>query len=134
MSEFNNRGMLFKSEDLIKEIQYDGNEQNTFKIKAILPTDIGQISRMRAARQGSLPANMFTEDELAVFDMEASIDFAVQEWPDWCSSESVDSLRQTEMRTWLSNEINKWSNEWQTRLKKNKHKPNKRSSETRVPD
>lgn len=128
MSEFNNRGMLFKSEDLIKEIQYEKNAEDTFKIKAIFPTDVTAIARLRAARQQGIPASQFTDNELELQDMEASIEFAVVEYPEWCDPPGPDGIRDTAMRAWLAVEINKWSNEWQTRLKKNKRGSNKGST------
>lgn len=109
------RNMLILDADREKSIKI---KNDAFKIKAIFPKERNEIARRMAIEQNGMASNTFQMDDLYAFRRGSTVDTCVIDSPDWW--ENANDCIDEEVLDELYKAINKFSDEFQEKLKKNK--------------
>lgn len=113
--EYRVRDLLILEEDRKKSIKIG---EDKFIIKAPFPREQQEIARRLAMDYNGLPVTSFSLDDRYLFTQLATLDVLIVEAPSWWTT--AENCPDAALRDALYDEIQKWSDEFQTQLKKNK--------------
>ena len=114
MKEYKVRNMLFLEKDRQKDEKIGSD---TFKIKALFEKDRMEISRRTAMAMNGMADDSFGINDRYRFMRISTIDIALEDHPDWW--ENAEDCADTELLETLFQKIDKHSEDFQKKLKKN---------------
>ena len=110
--------LLNLEDDKFKTVKVKGHQ---FKIRFMSPLDKVQIAQKRMNLQGGNPIESMTNEDFLFFENIAINDICVEESPkDFNENESCVKWIDIELIHGVANEIRKHTNDFESKLKKNK--------------
>jgi hypothetical protein len=109
------RDMIILDEDRKKKVTI---RKESFVIKALFPKDYKDIANRLAMDYQGMSVNAYSVSARNQFERDAYVDQGILESPSWWAN--AEECPEVETVESLYNEILKWTNDFQEKLKKNK--------------